>query len=289
MQLEPASPSPAGFGLFATATVSWPYAADSWGSAAFRSWAPIVSPSRDTGGNQPGANDPGANDPETNDPEAKDAASGSGEGRTAEGAGTEDIELVRRCQAGEERAFELLFLSHRKQVTGLVYRMLGPSPELEDLVQDVFIQVLRSLGTFRDEARFSTWLYRVALNVVLMHRRAAGRRPRWVDEQHAAPAVDAGPSAHDTLETRRRVAAFYALLERLSEKKRAVFVLHELEGLTPARIAEIVHAPVLTVRTRLFYARRELARWIEEDPLLAELGAAQPAARAEAEGGEEEA
>jgi RNA polymerase sigma-70 factor (ECF subfamily) len=191
------------------------------------------------------------------------------EGAAAERAAEEDRDLVRRCRGGDERAFERLFLRHRSPMTGLVYRMLGPSPELEDLVQEVFIQVLRSLGSFRDEARFSTWLYRVALNVVLMHRRASGRRPRLVEEEHAAPAVDGAPSAHEVLETRQRVAAFYALLARLSDKKRTVYVLHELEGLTPARIAEVVQAPVLTVRTRLFYARRELAGWLEEDPALA--------------------
>jgi RNA polymerase sigma-70 factor (ECF subfamily) len=181
----------------------------------------------------------------------------------------EDSELVRRCQAGDERAFERLFQRHRGSVTRLVHRMLGPSAELEDLVQEVFLQVLRSLHGFRDEARFSTWLYRVALNVVLMHRRASGRRPRLVDEAKGEPAVDRAPSAHEALETRRRVAAFHALLARLSEKKRTVFVLHELEGLTPVRISEIVGAPVLTVRTRLFYARRELERWIAEEPSLA--------------------
>jgi RNA polymerase sigma-70 factor, ECF subfamily len=188
---------------------------------------------------------------------------------TSEANQLEDSELVRRCQAGDERAFERLFLRHRGSVTRLVRRMLGPSPELEDLVQEVFLQVLRSLHGFRDEARFSTWLYRVALNVVLMHRRATARRPRLVDEAKGEPAVDVAPSAHEALETRRRVDAFYALLARLSEKKRTVFVLHELEGLTPARIGEIVGAPVLTVRTRLFYARRELERWIAEEPALA--------------------
>jgi RNA polymerase sigma-70 factor (ECF subfamily) len=215
---------------------------------------------------------PGRERPEEQDPEQ---------------AAEEDRELVRRCRAGEERAFERLFLRHRGPVTGLVFRMLGPSPELEDLVQDVFIQVLRSLGSFRDEARFSTWLYRVALNVALMHRRAAGRRPRLVDEDRAEPAVDAAPSAHEVLETRRRVEAFYALLGRLSDKKRTVYVLHELEGLSPARIAQIVQAPVLTVRTRLFYARRELADWIEEDPALAAVLAELPE-QAAADAGEEQ-
>ena len=197
----------------------------------------------------------------------------------------EDSELVRRCQAGDERAFERLFSRHRGSVTRLVYRMLGPSPELDDLVQEVFLQVLRSLHGFRDEARFSTWLYRVALNVVLMHRRATARRPRLVDEAKGEPAVDHAPSAHEALETRRKVQAFYALLGRLSEKKRTVFVLHELEGLAPARIGEIVGAPVLTVRTRLFYARRELERWIGEEPVLA--GFVQPSGDGSAPGEEE--
>jgi RNA polymerase sigma-70 factor (ECF subfamily) len=207
------------------------------------------------------------------------------EGADAPAAVPEDRELVRRCQSGDERAFERLFLRHRGSVTRLVYRMLGPSPELEDLVQEVFLQVLRSLHSFRDEARFSTWLYRVALNVVLMHRRATGRRPRLVDEAKAEPALDAAPSAYEALETRRRVEAFYALLGRLSEKKRTVFVLHELEGLTPSRIGEIVRAPVLTVRTRLFYARRELERWIAEEPALADF--VQPSAEPSARGEEE--
>jgi RNA polymerase sigma-70 factor (ECF subfamily) len=67
------------------------------------------------------------------------------------------------------------------------------------------------------------------------------------------------------------VAAFERLLDRLSEKKRTVFVLHELEGISPSEIARIVGAPVLTVRTRLFYARRELAQMLEEEPTLAPL------------------
>jgi RNA polymerase sigma-70 factor (ECF subfamily) len=197
-----------------------------------------------------------------------DADAGA-EAADAQAAVLEDSELVRRCQAGDEQAFERLFSRHRSSVTRLVYRMLGPTPELEDLVQEVFLQVLRSLHGFREQARFSTWLYRVGLNVVLMHRRATARRPRLVDEAKGEPAVDLAPSAHEVLETRRRLDAFHALLGRLSEKKRAVFVLHELEGLTPARIGEIVGAPVLTVRTRLFYARRELERSIAEEPALA--------------------
>ena len=188
-----------------------------------------------------------------------------------------DVELVRRCRAGEAGAFDELFNRHSGAVSRLVYRMTGATPDVEDLVQEVFLQVIRSLGSFRDEARFSTWLYRVTVNVVLMHRRAAGRRPRLVDEERASPPTDESPSAEQALETRLRVQAFYRLLDRLSDKKRAVFVLHELEGLSPASISEIEQAPVLTVRTRLFYARRDVLRWLADEPDLSavasELGA----------------
>jgi RNA polymerase sigma-70 factor (ECF subfamily) len=121
------------------------------------------------------------------------------------------------------------------------------------------------------------------VNVVLMHRRAARRRPRLVDEEQADPAVDGAPSAEDALDSRLRMQAFYRLIERLSDKKRVVFMLHELEGLSPARISEIVQAPVLTVRTRLFYARRELAQLLSEEPELESIAAELGGARAAAE------
>ena len=182
-----------------------------------------------------------------------------------------DVELVRRCQAGEAAAFAQLFQRHAGLVSGLVHRMLGPSPELEDLVQEVFLQVIRSLASFRDEARFSTWLYRVTVNVVLMHRRAAKSRPSFSEAPEGVAAIDQRPLSDDQLERRRRVVAFHRLLDRLSEKKRLVFVLHELEGLSPGEIAKIVGSPVLTVRTRLFYARRELLALLAEEPALAGL------------------
>jgi RNA polymerase sigma-70 factor, ECF subfamily len=152
-----------------------------------------------------------------------------------------------------------------------VFRMLGPSHEIEDLVQEVFVQVMRSLGAFQGNAQFSTWLYRVTVNVVLMHRRSSSRRPRLVQEELAPPLSDPDPSPEDQVSSRLRMAAFYRALDLLSEKKRVVFVLHELEGLAPAQIAKIVGAPVLTVRTRLFYARRDLAKRLEAEPQLAGL------------------
>ena len=181
--------------------------------------------------------------------------------------------LVERCQRGDAEAFRELFRAHRQDVARLAQRMLGRATDLEDIVQEVFLQVHRSLRDFRHGARFSTWLYRVTVNVVLMHRRAAKSRPIFSEAPEGLSAVDQRELSDEQLERQRRVIAFHRLLDRLSEKKRLVFVLHELEGLSPAEIAKIVGSPVLTVRTRLFYARRELLALLAEEPTLAGLAA----------------
>jgi|GEM_PF-121938 len=184
----------------------------------------------------------------------------------------DDDGLVPRAAAGDPEAFRRLFTRHRNDVTRLVYRMLSAPADLEDVVQEVFVQVFRSLKDFRGQAKFSTWLHRVTVNVVLMHRRSAKSRPVLTEEVPNDLVADDGQTWPDEdAERRERMRAFERLLARLADKKRVVFVLHELEGMAPAEIAEVVGAPVLTVRTRLFYARRELEAMLSEEPALAGL------------------
>ena len=185
----------------------------------------------------------------------------------------ESARLVARARDGDptakRQAFRALFERHRGDVLRLAYRMVGPRPDLEDLVQEVFVQVHKSLRDFRGEARFSTWLHRVTVNVVLMHRRAEKSRPILAEES-VSPVEDQATVLPDAdADRRQRVAAFFEVLETLGEKKRAVFVLHDLEGMSPTDISAVVDAPVLTVRTRLFYARRELEERMRAHPLLA--------------------
>lgn len=189
-----------------------------------------------------------------------------------------DEELVERFQRGDATAFSELFRRHQPAVARLVARMLGTSArvraansELEDLVQDVFVQIYRSLDSFRRQSRLSTWIYRIAVNVVLMHRRSARARPTFSHHDDVPVAVSPRLGPDDELVQRRNVNALYEHLARISEKKRTVFILHEIEGLSPSEISAIVGAPVLTVRTRLFYARRELLAAFREDPNLATL------------------
>jgi RNA polymerase sigma-70 factor (ECF subfamily) len=191
-------------------------------------------------------------------------------------APTDDTELVSRFQNGDRSAFSLLFQRHQPNVARLIARMLGEPyrqrsqvVELEDLVQDVFVQVYRSLGSFRGSAKVTTWIYRIAVNVVLMHRRSTRARPVLCPDDDAESAISPDPIADDELTRLVNVRALYRILAEISEKKRTVYILHEIEGLSASEIADIVGAPVLTVRTRLFYARRELMALLRKDPQLA--------------------
>ena len=183
-----------------------------------------------------------------------------------------DDGMVARAAAGDPEAFRTLFVRHKSDVARLVYRMLNAPGDLEDVVQEVFVQVFRSLKDFRGQAKFSTWLHRVTVNVVLMHRRSARSRPVLTEEIPGELVGDDLQTLPDEdVERRERMRAFQRLLAKLADKKRVVFVLHELEGMSPAEIAQVVGAPVLTVRTRLFYARRELEAMLSEEPTLAGL------------------
>ncbi|WP_437924389.1 sigma-70 family RNA polymerase sigma factor [Sorangium sp. So ce291] len=182
-------------------------------------------------------------------------------------------EWIRRFQSGDPTAFAEIFRRYRRDVARLVFRMLGPTADAEDVIQEVFIQVHRSLGDFRGQSKFTTWLHRVTVNAVLMARRAARSRPVFAGEPSADLEVDRGMLPDEDAARARRIDAFRRVLERLPEKKRVVYVLHELEGIAPTEIAEIVGAPVLTVRTRLFYARREIEEMMRGEPALAQVAA----------------
>ncbi len=174
------------------------------------------------------------------------------------------VELVRRCLAGDRAAFELFYRGHRRLVAANLYRVLGDRAELDDLVQEVFVIAFRGMARFRGDALLSTWLYRICVNVALGRLRQKSRRAPMVPYADLAEraGADGAASAEDRLERREELARVHRALERLSPKKRIVFVLHEIEGLDVAEIADIVGAPRVTVRTRLFYARKEFYRHV---------------------------
>jgi RNA polymerase sigma-70 factor (ECF subfamily) len=181
--------------------------------------------------------------------------------------------LVTACKEGDEVAFRNLYLAHRTEVHRVVYRLLGPTDDLEDIIQEVFLQVHRSIGNFRGQAKFSTWLHRVAVNVALQYLRrkrttVVSRSDERLEERPAEEGRGTR-TPHECAETQERIKAVYKALDHISPKKRTVLVMHDMQGMSAQKIAEVVGSPVFTVRTRLFYARREFYKRISSDPAFA--------------------
>lgn len=189
-----------------------------------------------------------------------------------------DADLVAQARAGDRAAFGQLFRTHHGRVRAMCARLIGASPllasaEVDDAVQVTFLEAWRSLHRFEGRSRFSTWLTRIAIHSCLSTRRRLARllsvaeaspsaRPQWGEDARAAD---------DVATDRRQQAALAGVLGRLSERKRVVFVLADLEGMTSTEIAAVLDVPDATVRTRLFHARREVAGALRHDPAFAEL------------------
>lgn len=180
----------------------------------------------------------------------------------------DEADLIARCRADERAAQDELYHRFRRQVAGNLYRVMGDRSDLEDLVQEVFVIAFRGLERFRGDARLSTWLYRICVNVALGRIRTRKRRPAALgvadlDAANADPSLVERPETPErSLERRRDQAYVYDLLEKLAPKKRIVLYLHEIEGLDLKEIAYLVDSNPVTVRTRLFYARREFYKLV---------------------------
>lgn len=163
--------------------------------------------------------------------------------------------LALAARDGESVAFTRLYEKTREQAWRVLYRVVGQSPELEDLVQEAYVQLMRALKTYRGDSRVSTFLHRICVNVGLMHLRARRRRR----EELSPELPDGEAGEHHDPERAAQVKQAAALVQRalatLSEEKAAVFVYHELLGLKPEEISELVECPVNTVRSRLNRAR----------------------------------
>lgn len=189
-------------------------------------------------------------------------------GSTAALGPADEADLIERCRAHDRGAHDELYHRFRRQVAANLYRVLGDRSDLEDLVQEVFVIAFRGLATFRGDARLSTWIYRICVNVALGRIRTRKRRPAAIgvadlDVPSADPSLTERPETPErALERRRDQESVYRALETLPPKKRIVLYLHEIEGLDLKEIAYLVDSNPVTVRTRLFYARREFYRAI---------------------------
>jgi len=174
-----------------------------------------------------------------------------------------DGELVARWQSGDERAFEELVKIHEQRVFRLLFRMMGNREEAEDVAQEAFLSLHRHGHRFRREARFSTFVYRVAANAALNRRRALGRNRNRVKELKVSQQAgfDLPPAPRDPedaaagSEAQQRVQA--ALLE-LPEDLRVAILLYDIEGQSYQEVARVLGIPEGTVKSRIHRARNAL-------------------------------
>ncbi len=172
-----------------------------------------------------------------------------------------EAEAIERAKQGDAEAFETLYDLHRRRVYSLCLRMTANTAEAEDLTQEAFLQLFRKIGTFRGESAFSTWLHRMAVNVVLMRLRKKGLPlvplEDTVETEEEGPKKELGaPDAVlagsvDRMELQRAV-------EALPPGYRSIFVLHDVEGYEHNEIASLVGCSIGNSKSQLHKARMKL-------------------------------
>ncbi len=171
----------------------------------------------------------------------------------------EDIRLVEAVRAGDERKFSELYRKHVCWVYARLTRLLGPIAERDDLLQESFLGLHRALPRFRGDARLTTFLHRIVVNVSYEHLTGACRR-KWLpfSQSQLDELVEPSASPDMRAEQRQQVAQAFLLLDELKPKKRIAFALVAIEGMTLAEAAAVMGASEDAVKQRVLQARREL-------------------------------
>jgi len=186
----------------------------------------------------------------------------------------EDVQLVGRAQAGDAKAFDALVLKHTGKLYGLVYHMTSNHDDTNDLLQDIWTKVYRSLAGFRGASRFTTWLHSIAVNMSINFIKRRARR-RALSFEEATPSENGEISPAETLlvshHTPRTEASLGELQQRLTEAldqltpdHRAVVTMFDIQGMPHAEISKILGVSEGTIRSRLFYAHRQLQSYLSD-------------------------
>jgi RNA polymerase sigma-70 factor (ECF subfamily) len=182
--------------------------------------------------------------------------------------GRSDEELVEACQAGESSAFDLLVSRWEDKIRGASYRLLGSEEEARDAAQEAFLKAYRALPGFKGEARFSSWLYQIAVNLCRDRlRRRKGRTLVSLEALEEVGTVIAarGPEAQDVVQQLDLRRAVRRAIGALPEEQREILILKEYLGLTFLEIAQALELPVSTVKTRLYRGLGQLRLRLEDE------------------------
>ncbi len=189
-----------------------------------------------------------------------------------------DLALARRAAEGDRAAQRELFHTQKNAVHHTLFRILGSNRELEDLLQDAFLEIFRALPSFRGDSTLSRWCQTIATRTAYL---SIGRRkPPAVDLELVEDEVtDRDPDAHRVAHAREAARRLYAAMERLDPKHRIAFALAVIDDLSLSEVAQLTESSIVAVKTRVWRARRELFKRASKDPVLAgylaELGGGQ--------------
>jgi RNA polymerase sigma-70 factor (ECF subfamily) len=181
-----------------------------------------------------------------------------------------DDQIIERTLAGETDAFSLLVRRWERPIYGLSLRMLGRDEDARDVCQETFLAAFRNLRKFRGDAKFSSWIYRIALNACHSRlRKQSGAVERSIDQEdedgHKFELSDAGAEhIPDRMHRDQRAATVRKALQALPAEMRQVIVMKEYEELTFAEISEILNIPVSTVKSRLYTGLQQMRARLEK-------------------------
>ncbi len=196
-------------------------------------------------------------------PSASGAQEASGKGAIS----FEDETLVDRCRKGDMQAFGLLVAKYQDRILNMVYRMCGRWADAEELAQETFLKALERIGQFRGHSGFYTWLFRIAANLTISHRRRAGRigfnslnagddmENTQADALTAELSARRNPAPHAAAEAAEQHRRVYEALDSLEDDFRLVVVLRDIEEMDYSQIAKVLDLPAGTVKSRLHRAR----------------------------------
>jgi RNA polymerase sigma factor (sigma-70 family) len=179
-----------------------------------------------------------------------------------------DIDLlIKRCLSGDERAWDQIVKTYWRKVFNVAYKFVGRHDEAEDLAQEIFLKIFKSLSTFDRRANFQTWLISVSRNLCIDHYRSVRKEretiDRDVDAGQLTPAAP-GPSPMAALEQRDRVVLLRDALLKLPPTLRTAVVMRDIQERTYQEIADTLDLPEGTVKSRINRGRNELARQIRK-------------------------
>ncbi|HEX4418527.1 MAG TPA: sigma-70 family RNA polymerase sigma factor [Kofleriaceae bacterium] len=175
-----------------------------------------------------------------------------------------DDQLVADVVSGDGGAFAELYARYAERVFVRVTRMIGPGPDCEDVLQQVFAALFRALPRFRGDAQLSTFLHKITTNIATDHLRARGRRSVDHDPTALDALIDDAPTPDDRARRRAELRQIFHLLDLIKPDKRIAFVLVAVEGLSLAEAAEQIGESAETVKQRVLRARRDLIALMDD-------------------------